>query len=99
MGKLRYSIKAVEDLSSIWSYTVETWSEKQADTYYSTLISSCELIATDPLHVGRNYEHIVPYLRGYKVGKHIIFYMLKDDAVLIVRILHEQMDLRNRLGE
>lgn len=26
--------KAVEDLSSIWNYTAEEWSEVQADRYY-----------------------------------------------------------------
>lgn len=25
--------KAVEDLSSIWEYTFDTWSERQADKY------------------------------------------------------------------
>ena len=98
MGRVRYSMKAVEDLSSIWLYTVETWSEAQADCYYTMLISSCQQIVTNPLLLGRSYEHILPHLRGYKAGKHIIFYMLKDDAVLVVRILHEQMDLRSRLS-
>ena len=26
--------KAVDDLSEIWEYTYDTWSEKQADKYY-----------------------------------------------------------------
>ena len=38
--------KAVEDLSMIWNYTYETWSEKQADIYYHLLIDSCEEIAS-----------------------------------------------------
>ena len=34
MPKVRYSNKAVEDLSSIWEYTLSEWSETQADEYY-----------------------------------------------------------------
>lgn len=33
MPKIRYSNKAVEDLSSIWEYTFTEWSESQADEY------------------------------------------------------------------
>jgi len=44
MAKYFLSNKAVEDLSSIWIYTVETWSEQQADLYYSQIISTCNLI-------------------------------------------------------
>ncbi len=28
--------KAVDDLSSIWNYTFDFWSEQQADIYYNT---------------------------------------------------------------
>ena len=34
MAKYRFTRKAVEDLSDIWHYTLETWSQKQADRYY-----------------------------------------------------------------
>ena len=45
MAKYFITKKAVEDLSSIWDYTFETWSEKQADEYYSSLIREFESIA------------------------------------------------------
>ena len=41
MPKVRYSNKAVEDLTSIWEYTLSEWSESQADEYYEMLISAC----------------------------------------------------------
>ena len=37
--------KAVEDLSTIWNYTFETWSETQADKYYIMLLNSCRDIS------------------------------------------------------
>ena len=40
MPKVRYSNKAVEDLTSIWEYTFSEWYESQADEYYEMLFIS-----------------------------------------------------------
>lgn len=37
--------KAVEDLSKIWDYTFEVWSEVMADKYYTMLLDSCQDLA------------------------------------------------------
>ena len=37
MAKYDITKEATEDLFRIWEYTMETWSEEQADTYYSIL--------------------------------------------------------------
>jgi len=41
MTKYFFSNKAIEDLSAIWNYTIETWSEEQADKYYNMLLAFC----------------------------------------------------------
>ncbi len=100
MAKLQFSNKAVEDLSGIWTYTLEEWSEKQADQYYDMLIISCSKIAENPRLFGRKYDQIAEDLLGFKVNKHLIFYKVIDtETILIVRILHERMDLKNRLDK
>lgn len=33
MAKYNLTKKAVEDLTKIWNYTFDTWSENQADAY------------------------------------------------------------------
>jgi toxin ParE1/3/4 len=38
MTKFYLTNKAVEDLTDIWNYTLENWSERQADKYYDLLI-------------------------------------------------------------
>ncbi|MBU3676414.1 MAG: type II toxin-antitoxin system RelE/ParE family toxin, partial [Chitinophagaceae bacterium] len=48
MAKYYFTKQAVEDLSAIWNYTLETWSEKQADAYYALLIASCQEVAKKP---------------------------------------------------
>ena len=50
MAEFKLTNKAVDDLSKIWDYTFEVWSERQADNYYQALISNCQEIAdhSDP---------------------------------------------------
>lgn len=99
MAKYVLTNKAVEDLSSIWDYTYEVWSENQADKYYELIISAFEEVAERP-DLGKSYEKISKKILGIKVGKHIVFYRtLALKEVEIVRVLHARMDLKNRLIE
>lgn len=92
MGKFKFSKKAVDDLSSIWDYTLNEWSELQADKYYLMLIDTCQEIVVNP-KIGKDYSSIAKNLFGITSGCHIIFYRrLRNKDVEIVRILHEQMD-------
>jgi len=89
--------EAVEDLTKIWVYTFDKWSEKQADRYYEMLLENCQHIADNP-RIGRNYDGIKGELFGLKTDWHIIFYRkFVVKPIVITRILHEQMDLKNRL--
>jgi toxin ParE1/3/4 len=89
MPKFNLTNKAVEDLSKIWNYTVETWSEKQADTYYKMLISTCQQLADNP-DLGKNYDGVIKGLFGVKTNRHIVFYRsIDNESVEITRILHE----------
>jgi len=99
MPKYSLTKKAVEDLSEIWNYTFDYWSEHQADVYYQMLLENCREIANNP-SLGKNYEEIVNRLFGHRAGRHIIFYRkVSANEVEIARILHEQMDLKNRILE
>lgn len=41
MAKYRLTNKAVDDLTRIWNYTFDRWSENQADKYYLMLWENC----------------------------------------------------------
>ena len=98
MAKLLFSNKAVEDLSEIWNYTAATWSEAQADKYYSLIIEACQRIAGDMTHLGKEYSEIMPGLYGHHTHKHIVFYRQPSaGTVEIIRILHERMDLKTHI--
>ncbi|MFK8039556.1 MAG: type II toxin-antitoxin system RelE/ParE family toxin [Crocinitomicaceae bacterium] len=99
MAQFKLTKKAVEDLSKIWDYTFEVWSERQADKYYESLVSNCQEIADNP-DLGKNYDGIAEKLLGMKTNRHIIFYRtVNNDYVEITRVLHERMDLKKRVAE
>jgi toxin ParE1/3/4 len=99
MSKYFLSNKAVDDLSKIWDYTYEVWSENQADKYYYKLLEDCQELSENQ-SLGRNYVEIDMDIYSYKPGQHIIFYrMLNKEEIEIVRFLHSRMDLKNRIEE
>lgn len=99
MAKVILRQEAIDDLNNIWTYTFDKWSEKQADKYYSTLEFTCLQIGKNP-ELGKEYEGINSNLLGLRIGKHIIFYqILSEDEIEVIRILHERMDLKNRMND
>ncbi len=99
MAKFKFTNRAVKDLTQIWNYTVNKWTENQADSYYLMLIENCKEIAYNS-DLGKNYSEVIENLLGFKAGRHIIFYrIIEKNEVEILRILHEQMDLKNRITE
>lgn len=52
------SKSAVQDLVDIWNYSVDFWSEEQADKYYQKLTMSFESIAKANGMLGRAYDEI-----------------------------------------
>ena len=99
MAKYELTNKAVEDLTNIWEYTTEKWSEQKADRYFNLLLSSCQEIANNQ-EIGKIYDGITNDLFGLKTEKHIIFYRKRiNKPIEITRILHGRMDLKNRIDE
>lgn len=86
MQKAKYFLthKAVEDLSDIWEYTYEEWSEKQANKYYKLLVESCQEVANNP-NFGKSYESVLKDLLGFKAI--IILFSLELLAIMKLKWL------------
>lgn len=98
--ELKISNEAQADLEKIWLYTFETWSIEQADRYVGLILDEIEYIANNP-KTAKNYGKI---RKGYfrsKVKSHFIFYRinLEKSCVEIIRVLHQRMDVENRLND
>ena len=97
MVKYEISDKAMFDLQSIWNYTIDKWSEHQADIYYQSLIDEFAIIAEKKDHTDREYTSIQTGLYGHRCRKHLIFYKISKDGIIkIIRVLHQQMDIASK---
>lgn len=91
--------KALEDINSIWIYTAENWSIEQADRYYNLIFDEIEYIAEN-FEMSRDFGRIRKGYRYSKVKSHLIFFKkTNDNEIEVVRILHERMDIENRLND
>jgi toxin ParE1/3/4 len=98
MIKIKYTNLALDDLEEIWKYTLETWSEKQADKYYFEIIDRCEELKFD-FELTNDYSSILLELKGVKINRHLIFFRFSsNDVIEIVRILHEKMNFNRHLN-
>lgn len=87
---------AQADIEQIWEYTQERWDADQADGYNRELQHAIERAAAHP-HIGRSCEDIRPGYFKIAVGSHVAFYQVTADAIIIVRILHQRMDVNRHL--
>jgi len=98
---MRYLIseKANQDIEDIWLYTYENWSPEQADRYYNLILDEIEFIA-DNFESGKSVDYIKKGYRTSVVKSHIIFYKKSGSNIVeIIRVLHQKMDIENRIDE
>jgi len=98
---MKYSIseKANQDIEKIWLYMFENWSIEQADRYYNLILDEIEFISEN-FESGKSADYIKKGYRSSIVKSHIIFYKKsKRNSIEIIRVLHQKMDIENRIDE
>lgn len=99
MSKYIISEKALEDINNIWIYTAENWSVEQADRYYNLIIDEIEYIVNN-LEMAYEFGNVRKSYKYSKVKSHLIFFKKdKTNQIEVIRVLHERMDIKNRLVE
>ena len=89
--KIKISAEAKQDLNDIWDY-IANRSITNADRYLDRLLRRIERLGDSPLVLGNPRDYLVPGLRGSIEGSHVIFYMVYQDRIVIIRILHQKQD-------
>lgn len=87
---------AEEDLIAIWLYSYEQWGEPQADLYLEQLEPGFARIVETPL-LARERVELTPAVRIFPCEQHLIVYLVIDDFVEIIRVLHQSMDVDTHL--
>ena len=98
--KYEISIEAVQDLEKIWLYTRENWSMDQADRYFNLIMNEIEYLSEEP-NSGSDFGYVRKSYFRSRIKSHFIFYKInkKKEAIEILRILHQRMDIETRLSE
>jgi len=95
-GKYTYSVRAEHDIKKIYLNTVQDWGISQADKYDAGLMHSLQLLADNP-DLGRKCDEVRKGYHRHEYERHIIFYRKRKEDILIVRIIHDRMDIKNRI--
>ncbi|MEN3157628.1 type II toxin-antitoxin system RelE/ParE family toxin [Alkalimonas sp. NCh-2] len=96
MITLRISPKAESDLIGIWVYSCEKWGADQADNYLDRMETGMKQLTHHPL-LGTDYAHVLPGYRRLQVEQHAVFYQVLKAEILVIRVLHLDMDAPARL--
>lgn len=98
MNAYHLSKEADRDIENIAEYTLEKWGVTQVNKYVGGLIDCFKDIANND-HFGQDASEFAPGLYRFGYESHIIFFVRQEENVLIVRVLHSQMDFRRHLDE
>jgi len=88
--------EAEKDLEAIWHYSVENWGINKALEYLDGIDKAFHLLASNP-NISNLFQEFIPPVRIHHHKKHLIVYILEEDKVVIIRVLHESMSLDKQL--
>lgn len=98
MKVLSLTKAARSDLRRIYAYTFMEWGERQAETYLDALRQAMNRIA-DGSGTARPLRSQHPDMFKLKQGRHLIIFQQSDeDHILVIRVLHERMDIDAHLA-
>ena len=95
MSRVRLTIAARDDLAGIWEYSVENWARGKARIYMTAIRTACALAASR--EIPSRAVSGADNLRQVRSGKHLIFFRPDGDGILVLRVLHESMDVPRHL--
>ena len=97
---MRYKLSgaAARDIDEILEQSLVEFGVCQTETYYTLLMHRLELLGGNP-EIGSVAEDIRPGYRRFPHESHVIFYTIRTEDVLVVRILHQRMDAIRNIPE
>jgi toxin ParE1/3/4 len=96
MARFRISDRADKDIGDIARYTIERHGIEQARHYRAFIIACFEFLSENP-EAGRAIDDVRIGYRCFNHQSHVIFYKADGRDVLIVRVLHNRMDVAQQL--
>jgi len=97
MKRVVVSAEADAEVRSIYRFTWRKWGEARADTYVAQFHDAYVRLANGTA-MGRFFRNIDGMeVRRLEVGRHIVVFALRENAVLVLQVFHDRMDVLARL--
>lgn len=97
-GKYYLYPKARYDLEMIWLDGLRKWGEERADLYLDGMIRAFDDLCEHPrLH--RERTEFSPPVRICHHKSHLIVYVVENDDIHIIRVLHKNLDVLSLLKQ
>lgn len=96
--RYRLSEAAAHDIDEILEQSLVEFGVRQTEAYYTLLMHRLELLGGNPA-MGSVAEDIRPGYRRFPHESHVIFYTIRAEDILIVRILHQRRDAIRNIPE
>jgi toxin ParE1/3/4 len=93
MSRYIISLPASRDLQAITDYFAKENVEAGERLLYA-FNQKCQQLVSFP-NMGRRYENLRPGLRGLPLDGYIIFYLINDDGIEIVRVVNGRRNLKS----
>jgi len=94
--RVEISNDAKLDLSEAESFSRERWGVERTRRYMAELRSRMKLLRRD-YTLGTRRLDVNESARSVRAGRHVIFYRVDDDRVLVTRVLHDARDAPRHL--
>ncbi|WJH41353.1 type II toxin-antitoxin system RelE/ParE family toxin [Aliirhizobium terrae] len=97
MKALVFSPKAEADIDDIYDYTEQHWGFENAEVYTFELRDACRSLVEGPRHGRKIGDEIRRNYFVLSCKAHFIIYRETVSRIVIVRILHQRMNVRRHL--
>lgn len=87
--RVRIGPEAQGDIRGIWLYSLRHWGETRATAYEAEIDRALATISDHPT-LGFARPDLLPELRSFLVGEHVVFYRLVGPTLEVVRVLHKR---------
>ncbi len=97
MPGFRVSNAALKDLRDIGRYTQSKWGRGQRVAYLDGLNRQFNALTLNP-RLAAERQDFDPPVRIHPHERHLILYVIDGGGILIVRVLHQSMDVARHLS-
>jgi toxin ParE1/3/4 len=96
MATAHRSARAEIDLIEIWGHIAND-DPLAADRQVDRIDEACQMLAGHR-YAGKSRDDLAQGLRFFPVGNYLVFYIVRDDGITVVRVLHGACDYRINFG-